>query len=91
VIGTRGRLGTEGNDRRGSRAYDGRDTVASIRDTINPTLQWSPSRWRYFAARPGLAGHILWYQMDPSFTWLPFLWILSLHLGQVPIRVSFGD
>src|SRR5262249_42688402 len=39
----------------------------------------------YFAREPALAGHIVWYQIDPSFTWLPFLRILSLHLGQVPM------
>jgi hypothetical protein len=42
----------------------------------------------YLAARAGFAGHILWYQTDPSLVWLPFLRILSLHLGQVPIPVS---
>jgi hypothetical protein len=51
----------------------------------------SGARWFYLAVRAGLAGHILWYQMDPSLTWLPFLRILSLHLGQVPIPVSFID
>lgn len=42
----------------------------------------------YLAARAGFGGHILWYQTDPSLVWLPFLRILSLHLGQVPISFS---
>jgi hypothetical protein len=45
----------------------------------------------YLAARAGFAGHILWYQMDPSLTWLPFFRIRSLHLGQVPMTLSFDD
>ena len=43
-----------------------------------------------FAARPAFAGHILWYQTEPSLTWFPFFRILSLHFGQVPITLSFG-
>src|SRR2546428_2065035 len=49
--------------------------------------------------RPGLEGarraerpgHTLWYQVDPSFTWLPFFRILRLHFGHVPIGSSFGS
>ena len=52
----------------------------------------APTRRAYYlAVRAGLAGHILWYQTDPSFVWLPFLRILSLHLGQVPIPVSLDE
>src|SRR2546428_13703380 len=48
--------------------------------------------------RPGLEGarraerpgHTLWYQVDPSFTWLPFFRILRLHFGHVSIGSSFG-
>jgi hypothetical protein len=54
-------------------------------------MSGGPRESGYVAARAGFAGHILWYQMDPSFVWLPFLRILSLHLGQVPIAVSFDD
>jgi len=43
-----------------------------------------------FAARAAFAGHILWYQTEPSLVWLPFFRILSLHFGQVPIALSFG-
>jgi hypothetical protein len=43
------------------------------------------------AARPGLGGHILWRQTDPSLTWLPFFRMRSLHLGQVPISLSSSD
>jgi hypothetical protein len=27
----------------------------------------------------------LWYQVEPSLTWLPFLRMRCLHFGQVPI------
>jgi|GraSoiStandDraft_4_1057263.scaffolds.fasta_scaffold1552273_2 hypothetical protein len=53
-------------------------------------MSGGPRESGYVAARAGFAGHILWYQMDPSFVWLPFLRILSLHLGQVPISVSLA-
>src|SRR5690242_10325354 len=38
-----------------------------------------------FFADAGRAGHCLWYQVLPSFTWLPFLRIRSLHFGHVPM------
>src|SRR6266498_5624814 len=41
-----------------------------------------------FLARARPAGHILWIQTEPSFTWLPFFLMRSLHLGQVPISLS---
>jgi len=33
----------------------------------------------------------LWYQVDPSFTWLPFFRIVRLHFGHVPIDGSFTN
>lgn len=45
------------------------------------------------AERAALTGHILWNHTEPSFTWLPFFLIRSLHFGHVPIgslRVSSG-
>lgn len=44
-----------------------------------------------FFATAGLAaraGHILWYQVEPSLTWLPFRRMRRLHFGHVPITVS---
>lgn len=32
-------------------------------------------------------GHALWYQVEPSFTWLPLRRIRFLHFGQVPILI----
>jgi len=29
----------------------------------------------------------LWVQTDPSFTWLPFFLMRSLHFGQVPMGI----
>jgi len=63
-----------------------REDAGGARHPVSPG-----GRSFYLAVRAGFAGHILWYQMDPSLTWLPFLRILSLHLGQVPIPVSFID
>jgi hypothetical protein len=37
------------------------------------------------AGLAGRAGQALWYQTEPSFTWLPFLRMRCLHFGQVPI------
>ena len=54
-----------------------------------PVLR-SDDRRTYLAARAGFAGHILWYQTEPSFVWLPFFLIRSLHLGQVPIPFSLA-
>src|SRR5205807_9093214 len=33
----------------------------------------------------GVEGQALWYQVEPSFTWLPLRRIRFLHFGQVPI------
>jgi len=42
------------------------------------------------AERAALTGHILWNHTEPSFTWLPFLRIRCLHLGQVPMPFSLA-
>ena len=42
------------------------------------------------AERAVLTGHILWNHTEPSFTWLPFFLMRSLHLGHVPMALSSG-
>lgn len=40
----------------------------------------------FFDLRAGVTGQLLWYQTVPSFTWLPFFRMRSLHFGHVPMR-----
>jgi hypothetical protein len=40
-----------------------------------------------FFARALADGQTLWTQTEPSFVWLPFFLMRSLHLGHVPMTV----
>src|SRR5439155_91602 len=40
----------------------------------------------FFDLAARVTGQLLWYQTVPSFTWLPFFRIRSLHFGHVPMR-----
>ena len=39
----------------------------------------------FFDFAAGVTGQLLWYHTVPSFTWLPFFRMRSLHFGHVPI------
>ena len=60
--------------------------------TTAPAFVFRDERGRYagLAEAAALRGHILWTQVDPSLTWLPFRRMRSLHLGQVPIMFSLS-
>lgn len=50
----------------------------------------APVQGQAFFIAAGRRGQVLWYHVEPSLTWLPFLLIFSLHFGHVPIERSLS-
>ena len=61
-----------------------RHRLANAAGAEEPDVQ-EDDPYAVVAGLAGRAGQALWYQTEPSFTWLPFLRMRCLHFGHVPI------